>query len=306
MEDTKKTNPTTDDDTIQGENVSSEENQIVTPAKTVAGIDVTNPDTDSDNSSNKKVKNNSEDNLELRRMSLKARLHAKAERFRENTADMSTWDKIKYFVYYYKWHVILTALAIFLLIAIPTSIIKNNRPVSISYAVVNSPAPEQIKEKLFNEYAEHYNIVKGYQIRNNLYVTLSQKGYEENIVQQEGNSSYTQFPTLCYNDYYDIILTDKAGLEYCTSTSLVQPLEDRLYDDILTELKEKYPDIIVTSPDYDGKRVEFALDVSNAEFIKELNVGYDKVYVCFPGDSEQNTINIRRFLKYIFSLDIEI
>lgn len=305
MEDTKKNNSATEDCAIQEEMTSLEEDIISIPTKTVAGVDVTVPDNDtpSEDASNKSKR---EDNLELKRMGLKDRIRAKTERFKEHTADMSTWGKIKYFVYYYKWHVILTALAIFLLIAIPTSIIKNNRPVSISYAVVNSPAPEQIKEKLFNEYAEHYNLVKGYQIRNNLYVTLSQKGYEENMSKSEGNSSYTQFPTLCYNDYYDIILTDKTGLEYCTSTSLVQPLEDRLYNDILTELKEKYPNIIVTSPNYDGKQVEFALDVSDTEFIKELNVGYDKVYVCFPGSSEQNNINVRRFLKYIFNLDLEI
>ncbi len=290
MEETKTTNTN-----IAEANTTEE--SLPTPAKTVAGVDVT-----TDNSEKTSI----EDNLELKRMGFKKRLQTKVERFKENTQDMSTWGKIKYFVYYYKWHVILIALAIFLIITVPSTIIKNNRPVSISYAVVNSPAPEQIKEKLFNEYAEHYSLVKGYQIRNNLYVSLSQEGYEENLAKSEGNSSYTQFPTLCYNNYYDIILTDRSGLEYCTSTSLVQPLEDRLYDDILTELKEKYPDIITTSPDYDGKQVEFALDVSDTEFIKELNVGYDKVYVCFPGGSEENIANIRRFLKYVLNLDIEI
>ncbi len=287
MEEEKTINTNTDTDTDTNTNT----------IKTVAGVDVTSESTDNIST---------EDNLELKRMSFKQRLQVKVERFKENTQDMSTWGKIKYFIYYYKWHVILTALAIFLVIAVPTTIIKNNRPVSISYAVVNSPAPEQIKEKLFNEYAQHYNLVKGYQIRNNLYVTLSQKGYEESLTQSEGNSSYSQFPTLCYNDYYDIILTDRQGLEYCTSTSLVQPLEDKLYDDILTELKEKYPSTIVTSPNYDGKQVEFALDVSDTQFIKDLNVGYEKVYVCFPGSSEENFVNVRRFLKYIFNLDIEI
>lgn len=292
------------EDKTKTDTTNSETKVAITPSKTVAGVDVTAEGSDNDNSLDSKKF--TEDNLELRRMRFKDRLRAKSERFKENTEDMSTWGKFKYFVYYYKWHVILTGLAIFLAISIPTSIIKNNRPVSISYAVVNSPAPEQIKEKLFNDYAKHYNIADGYQIRNNLYVTLSQKGYEENMGQQEGNSSYTQFPTLCYNDYYDIILTDKSGLEYCTSTSLVQPLEDRLYDDIYTELKEKYPNIMITSPDYEGKQVEFALDVSHTQFIKDLNVGYEQVYICFPGDSEQNIISIRRFLKYIFDLDIEI
>ena len=220
--------------------------------------------------------------------------------------NMSKWEKFKYYAYYYKWHVILGIVAIFCAIIIPVTIYKNSRPVSISYAVVNSPTPEKINEKLFNEYASYYNMEDGYQIRNSIYVTLSQEDYENEIVKEEGDSSYTQFPTLCWNNYFDIIITNETGLNYCSANSLIQPIEDRLYDDIYTAIKDKHPKAIVTSLNYDQKPVEFAIDISDTQFAKDFHVGYDKVYVCFPGGSEENIINVRRFLNYVLELDIEI
>ena len=38
----------------------------------------------------------------------------------------------------------------------------------------------------------------------------------------------------------------------------------------------------------DGKEVEMAIDVSDLQFIKDLNLGYDDVYIGFPGDEQGN------------------
>ncbi len=291
------------------EQIPAEINNQPPHKKTVSGVDVSsqNSTESSDDKDNTKTASVSpEDNLELRRMKWAARIKAKRERLKTNTEGMTNCEKFKYYVYYYKWHVILGALAIFCIIAIPTAIYKNSRPVSISYAVVNSPAPEKINEKLFNKYAAYYNLVDGYQIRNSIYVTLSQEDYENEFGKEEGDSSYTQFPTLCWNNYFDIIITNETGLNYCSVNGLIQPIEDRLYDDIYTAIKDKYPKAIVTSLNYDEDPVEYAIDISNTQFAKDLNVGYDKVYVCFPGESEQNIVNVRRFLNYVLELNIEI
>lgn len=308
MEDNNiKENKNTETDT----SLDNQDDAINSPTKTVAGVitssetEIVTDGTDS-NDTKSEIKSSGEDNLELRRMKFKDRLRAKREKIKANTEGMSGWEKFKYYVYYYKWHFILGLLALFCIIAIPTAIYKNSRPVSISYAVVNSPAPEEINEKLFNEYAAYYNLTDGYQIRNSIYVTLSQADYESEFAKEEGDSSYTQFPTLCWNNYFDIILTNETGLNYCSANSLIQPIEDRLYDDIYQAIIAKYPKAMVKSPNYDGKPVEFAVDISNTQFAKDLNLGYDKVYVCFPGGSEQNITNVRRFLNYVFELDIEI
>ena len=285
------------------------ESKDMPQSKTAAGIHITAKEpvaSESLETKDTSVYKNAEDNLELRKMKIGARIKAKRERLKANTEGMTNWEKFKYYVYYYKWHVILGAIAIFCIIAIPMAIYKNSRPVSISYAVVNSPAPENINEKLFNEYAAYYNMTDGYQIRNSIYVTLSQEDYENEFGKEEGDSSYTQFPTLCWNNYFDIIITNETGLNYCSINGLIQPIEDRLYDDIYTAIKEKYPRAMVTSLNYDNDPVEYAIDISDTQFAKDLNVGYDKIYVCFPGGSEQNITNVRRFLNYVLELDIEI
>lgn len=290
---------------------SSTDNKATSIKKTVAGVVVTqedNPDTGNATLANagKTIQITTENNLELRRMSFTNRIKAKQARLKANTEGMSTWEKFKYYVYYYKWHVIGGLLLLFCAIAIPTAIYKNSRPVAISYAIVNSPEPEKINEKLFNEYTAHYGLVDGYQIRNSISVTLSQADYETEFAKEEGDSSYTQFPTLCWNNYFDIIITNEKGLHYCTENSLAQPIEDRLYGDIYKEIKSKHPKRIIQSPNYDNYPVEFAIDISGTEFAQKLNVGYEDVYVCFPGGSEENIVNIRRFLKYVLNLDIEI
>jgi len=285
------------------------ESKDMPQSKTASGIHITAKEpvaSESLETKDTSVYKNTEDNLELRKMKIGARIKAKRERLKANTEGMTNWEKFKYYVYYYKWHVILGAIAIFCIIAIPMAIYKNSRPVSISYAVVNSPAPENINEKLFNEYAAYYNMTDGYQIRNSIYVTLSQEDYENEFGKEEGDSSYTQFPTLCWNNYFDIIITNETGLNYCSINGLIQPIEDRLYDDIYTAIKEKYPRAMVTSLNYDDDPVEYAIDISDTQFAKDLNVGYDKIYVCFPGGSEQNITNVRRFLNYVLELDIEI
>ncbi len=305
------------DDKITGNSIdssttnSSTDNKATSIKKTVAGVVIAqedNQDTDNSTSANaeKSIHATAEDNLELRRMSFTNRIKAKQARLKANTEGMSTWEKFKYYVYYYKWHVILGLLLLFCAIAIPTAIYKNSRPVAISYAIVNSPEPERINEKLFNEYTAHYGLVDGYQIRNSISVTLSQADYETEFAKEEGDSSYTQFPTLCWNNYFDIIITNETGLHYCTANSLVQPIEDRLYDDIYQEIKSKHPKRIIQSPNYDNYPVEFAIDISGTEFAQKLNVGYEDVYVCFPGGSDENIVNIRRFLKYVLNLDMEI
>lgn len=285
------------------------ESKDMPQSKTASGIHITAKEpvaSESLETKDTSVYKNAEDNLELRKMKIGARIKAKRDRLKANTEGMTNWEKFKYYVYYYKWHVILGAIAIFCIIAIPMAIYKNSRPVSISYAVVNSPAPENINEKLFNEYAAYYNMTDGYQIRNSIYVTLSQEDYENEFGKEEGDSSYTQFPTLCWNNYFDIIITNETGLNYCSINGLIQPIEDRLYDDIYTAIKEKYPRAMVTSLNYDNDPVEYAIDISDTQFAKDLNVGYDKIYVCFPGGSEQNITNVRRFLNYVLELDIEI
>ena len=247
-----------------------------------------------------------ENNLEINKMKFFQRMKAKKERLRANTKDMSFTEKIKYYIYYYKWPAFWSILVLAGIIAVSVTIYKNSRPVAISYAIVNATDTTTINLDGFDEYAEHYGIVKGYQIISSPTMKLSLQDFKNTDVTSDEESSYSQFTLLCGNDYYDIIITDKVGLEYCSVSGLIAPVKDRLFDDTYMALEQKHPDVFVSLLGNNNMYDDYAIDISNTEFVKSLNLGYDKVYVCFPGSSEENIVNVRRFLNYVLELDINI
>ncbi len=248
----------------------------------------------------------SENSLELHSLSFRDKLKAKKARYVENTKDMSKPERFKYFVYYYKWHVILGILLLFCAIALPITIYKNSRPISLSYAIVNCDTPGRINQEPFEDYAEFYNISEGYQLLHNITTHLNLETYEEEMTKNPDNASYNQFPLLCFNNHFDIIITDKTGLDYCSVNGLIQPLEDRLTEDVLSIINTQYPQLIVMSPNYDDAETPYAIDISHTEFAKNLNLGYNDIYVCFPGGEERNFTNSKRFLNYVLQLDMTI
>ena len=50
----------------------------------------------------------------------------------------------------------------------------------------------------------------------------------------------------------------------------------------------------------EGKDTEMVIDVSDLQFIKDLNLGYDQVYIGFPGDQQDNHDRVQDFLNYLF------
>ncbi len=255
-----------------------------------------------------------EDNLELYRMSPSERRKAKKERYRKNTEGMTTKEKISYFIYYYKWPVIFGSLFIFIAIYAAVSIYNNTRPIALGYAIVNSSDPDHVNQDIIDEYMACYDFDGGYQIMADKEVRMSYDEYIELSSQgnMDNNTDYSQFPLLCWNGYYDIIFTDKAGLEYCGRESVIEPLDSAFTKDLNDIIYSNYNNLLVEAPNYDGNSIVYAIDVTNCEKIKELNLGLEEVYICFPAntpqndDRDRNLANRKRFLKFIFDLDIEI
>lgn len=255
-----------------------------------------------------------EDNLELHKMSPSERRKAKRERFKKNTEGMTKKEIFSYFLYYYKWPVIFGALFIFVAIYAAISIYNNTRPIALGYALINSSDPDHLNQAVIDEYMDCYGFDSGYQIMDDKEVRMSYEEYEQLASQgnMDNNTDYSQFPLLCWNGYYDIIFTDKAGLEYCSRESVIEPLENAFTKDLNDIIYGSYSDLFIESPDYEGKSVDYAIDVSDCEKIKELNLGLEEVYICFPAstpqndDRDRNLSNRKRFLKFIFDLDIEI
>jgi hypothetical protein len=49
-----------------------------------------------------------------------------------------------------------------------------------------------------------------------------------------------------------------------------------------------------------GNDAEMVIDISDTEFAKSLNLGYDDVYIGFPGDQQDNHERVADLLNYLF------
>lgn len=247
-----------------------------------------------------------EDNLELKRMRFRERTRIKRERLRQNMEGMSKKEKISYFLYYYKWNIVFGIVILVLAVTIPVTLYKNSRPVAISYAILNSHYPENIDNSVFDEYMDYYGFTNKQQIISGNYSYLNQATYEEDYAANPNSANFTSLPMLCYNGYYDVIITDKTGLEYCAAQSLIQPLESALYPDVYNALSKEHPDSVTQAENTNGKLCEYGIDISDTAFAQSLNLDYDDIYICFIGYDERNLSNARKLLNFIFNLNLDI
>ena len=244
---------------------------------------------------------NTEDNLELHSLSFRERQRARRQRLKDHMEGMTAGQKAGYILSYYKGKIILAIIILAVCIALPVTIYKKSRPVALSYCIVNSPEPSAVDTSFVDEYLDFYNLNGAYQIHNDLTVHLDKDTYLEEYSQNSSASVYTELPMLCFNGYYDIMIMDEKGLEYCAMQEIIYPLKTYLPADIYSQISDR----ICTADDNDGVTVPFAIDISDTDFAKGLNLGYDKVYLGFPGNTEQNYINAKRMVKFILHLDID-
>ena len=244
---------------------------------------------------------NTEDNLELHSLSFRDRQRAKRARIKEHMEGMTKGQKFGYILSYYKGRIILGLILLAICIAIPVTIYKKSRPVALSYCIVNSPEPSAIDTSFVDEYLDFYNLNGAYQLESDVTVHLDKDTYLEEYSQNSSASIYTELPMLCFNGYYDVMIMDEKGLEYCAMQEIIYPLRNYLPAEIYSEVEPR----ICTADDNDGVTVPFAIDISDTDFAKGLNLGYDKVYIGFPGNTERNYINAKRMLKFVLHLDID-
>lgn len=287
------------DNITENENISPENTGDVTVTEAAAVTEDTEQAKAAEESSEWK----GEDNLEIRKLSFRKRMEAKKLRFYKNTEGMTKKEKAKYVLYYYKWHFLVILALLALLIYLPVTIYKNHLPVAISYAVINSPNPYGVNTDVFEEYQKYYDIKKGYRVISNPTVALDLSTYEELYAVNPDSPNFTQFPLLCYSGYYDLVITNKVGMEYCSQSSLIYELENALPQETYSYFEEQHPELIEYSGNFNKEEREYGIDISNTEFAKSLNVGYDDVYLCFFGITSENKTNTTRILQYIFSFN---
>ena len=245
-------------------------------------------------------KEKTEDNLENYTRNPFKRMKLERMRMAEQMKDMTTSGKIKYIFYYYKWHMLITLIAVFFIFYLIDVIYKNSRPVALSYVIVNSFDIEGIYNKIdpIYEYADYYGIRENHKIDAVTDITLKEESFDENNQSTDmTNYRYISFSNGCGNDYFDVIFTDTEGLKVCSMAAHARPVKDILTPENFERCKEE--NRLITQKGYEGEPDYYGVDISDLPVAKAMNLRYDDIYLCFPGDSESNIENANKFLAYI-------
>ena len=240
-------------------------------------------------------------------MSRKERRAAKRKRLKETTEGMTLVQKLQYFLYAYKMEILLPLIVIIAISLIVVAFFRGNKPIALSYAVVNCEDLEALDTSVIEaDYWNYYGFDDNYQFQKVLDLKYDPSISTNEASKDAESGNYIAFPTLCDENYYDIIITDKRGLEYLSESSIIHTLGEALPSDLYDIFTADYNDRITTSPAYTGKSAPYAINISDTDFAKKLNPGYDDVYICFPGVSEDNQKRVKQICNFIFDLGLEL
>lgn len=241
-----------------------------------------------------------ENSLELQSMSgSERRAYRKAEKAKL-TEGMTKKQRVRYFIDCYKWGFLVALMVIVSMSWISFAIYKQTRPVAVAYGIVNSTDPYSTDSSVFEDYKSLYGIKADEKIE-----VVSDLNYDLDTFEQDYNENaaeYSSFPMLCDENHYDVLFSNKKGVECCSYINLIFTV-DVLNEDLQNLIYGKLADRVLVTADSAGKNGDFAVDISGTDFAKSLNLGYDDVYMCFPGDSEENQDTALKLLNYIFGLN---
>ncbi|MCR5149273.1 MAG: hypothetical protein K6C35_09965 [Eubacterium sp.] len=261
-----------------------------------------------------KEQDESEDRLETSLLTGKQKRARKKQQFLEKMEGMTKKEKAGYIIYYYKWWFIGTAAAIVFVAGIIISIYKNSRPVSISCAILNPAQAMNVQDAPLKEFVDAKGLNKGTRMVADIYYHIN-INYEMSSQSESNRASTLSLQSA--NDYYDVFITDRDGLEFAAFQGLIYPL-DRVLG---AEAVEKYKDRLYNISDYSdpalaadvakatttdelaavGNRdLPIGIDVSDTEFIKRMDLGDKKIYLCFSCKKEKRIERATMLLNYIF------
>lgn len=263
-------------------------------------------------------KDTSDNWLEINTLKLIPRIKAKYNHCLSNMEGMTKGEKIKYFIYFYRGAIIVLVLVLLLLITVPMYIIKANKPIAISYAVINQDPFYPASEDGINGYMEHFGYDDHYKSRSYSGIQLSATDTDATATdstntndgsdlyltyQDESNAGYVQFPLLCRDGSLDFVLMDKVALEYCEKSDLFLSLEDALSTEGYKQLLEKYPELeIINIKDPQGNSILCVINISHTEFAKSFDLSYDEVYMVFPKTKDASNKKPKELIEYIFGI----
>ena len=238
-----------------------------------------------------------EDKLELATMSFSERRKVKKKRREKEMEGMNRKERFKYLLYYYQWPIILTIMIGGCLIWLIVAVLHSKPPVALSSAILNCKNSEIVPENIFSTYMTEANINTTYRTVVEFY-HLDQSTLMDDFHDDPNNGDFTRFPTLARESYYDIVIADRGGLDYCANTEVAIYPDYVLPLDLIEALKPYEAE----AKDSYGQTFVYGYDISGTDFAKSLDLGYDEIFICFPGSTSESQMHAENFIRYIFNI----
>lgn len=241
-------------------------------------------------------------NLDMLSMSKKERRAVRKELYQKNTEGMNRKEKFSYFFDYYKWRVITPILVAAFLCYLGGTIYMNKRPVALGFVVLNAQDADVVDLSFEDDYVEYLDITGSYQFKESVGLDIDYDYYTEHseYIQTSNSTDYSILSSDCDLGTYDVIISNATGIKYCSAQNISKPLKGYLSESAYAAL-EPY---MVEFDDSKGTSRTYAIDISDTQFAKDLDLGYSDVYVAFPGAIDRNYTNSLQFLEYVLGIDL--
>lgn len=238
-----------------------------------------------------------ESRLEEKELSRRERGKLIKEHFLEETKDMDKAHKFEHFFLYYKWYILVPIFVVLIIVWISLIVYSNTRPIGLSYVILNSYDQDKVNRDFYDEYFSYHQLSnKNQEISDlNYYIDYDYYIQHESTLISDSNSNYYIFSNNCDKGDYDIVITDRSGLDYCCHIGIIKPLSEYFDQDTYNKISS----YTISVKDYYGDTLPYAIDISNTDFARELSTGYTEMYVIFPGVTDRNYKNACRFIEYL-------
>ncbi len=242
-----------------------------------------------------------EDALELATMSFKEKMSYKNQLHKNRMADMDKKEKLSYLINYYKWFFIVGVLAIICLAYTGRVIYRATWPTYLELAIVNNTTDFNFQSYVSSSYRTYYSLDEKNFIE--IYNDLSVSEQEDTT---EVGLTMSNYQTIGYYNMYDmldVIICDKEALNLFVSTDDTTAIDLSMDKALYDQIKEHV--ITMSDPNgikNDGKPYTVALDISDTQFVKDVNFSYDEVYLLIPSTKYTDNENTLQFIKFVFGI----
>ncbi len=220
---------------------------------------------------------------------------------RAKWSKMNPAERLSYFWDYYKWYTFGFVVLVIFLVVLGKGLYENSLPIDLRIAILNADGDKLQDDAFTDAYRAHYDIPE----KNHIYIFSNFRIDPDTYKQELGVTGstaitpYEQLSAYVMSDYFDAIFMDQKGYDYAIEIGLIFSMTNIFPAETLAALEEH----LVYFHNDIGERVPMAIDISGWKITSQMGLSYDKAYLTFPCNAEQNLKHAAELVEYILTLE---